>query len=218
NFYGYGEGWFLSDYMGQKLAWHTGGWPGFVSRVTMVPKLNLGVVVLTNQESGAAFNAVTYRVLDAYLNPTQKTDWVAVYDKAVKKSEANADDSFAKHEKARDKSSKPSLSMTRYAGTYSDPWYGDVIVSNENGKLRMRFSKTVQLVGSMTPWQHDTFVVRWDDRSLNADAFVTYSLNADGVIRDVRMEPVSPLTDFSFDFQDLRLTPVKDDAAEQSGK
>jgi hypothetical protein len=24
------------------------------------------------------------------------------------------------------------------------------------------------------------------------------------------MEPVSPLTDFSFDFQDLRLTPVKD--------
>jgi len=208
NFAGYGEGWFLSDYRGQRLVWHTGGWPGMVSRLTLVPELKLGVVVLTNQESGAAFNAVTYRVLDAYLG-RDKTDWVAAYAAAVKKSEAKADDSWKKHEAARDKNSKPSLPMTKYAGTYRDPWYGDVAVVQEGGKLRLRFSKTPQLVGTMAPWQHDTFVVRWDDRSLNADAFVTFSLDADGAIREVRMQPISPLTDFSFDFQDLRLAPVK---------
>jgi CubicO group peptidase (beta-lactamase class C family) len=211
NFAGYGEGWFLSDYHGQRLVWHTGGWPGMVSRVTLVPELHLGIVVLTNQESGAAFNAVTYRALDAYMSST-KTDWVAAYDKAVKKAEGGADDSWKKHEKERDKNGKPSLALAKYAGTYRDRWYGDVIVSNEGGKLRMRFSKTAQLVGTMTPWQHDSFVVRWDDRGLNADAFVTYSLDADGSIRDVRMEPISPLTDFSFDFQDLRLEPVKPEA------
>ena len=96
NFSGYGEAWFLSDYRGQKLVWHTGGWPGMVSRVTLVPALKLGIVVLTNAESGAAFNAVTWRALDAWLNPAQKTDWVAAYDKAVKKSAANADDSLAR--------------------------------------------------------------------------------------------------------------------------
>ncbi len=208
DFYGYGEGWFLSDYMGQKLVWHTGGWPGFVSRVTMVPKLNLGVVVLTNQQSGAAFNAVTYRVLDAYLNPSHKTDWVAVYQKAVQHAEAEADDSVAKHEKARDQRSKPSLALADYAGTYRDPWYGDVVITHEHGKLRLRFSKTRQLIGSMTPWQHDSFTVRWDDRSLDADAFVTFALDMDGHIREMRMQPISPLTDFSFDFQDLRLVPV----------
>ena len=214
HFYGYGEGWFLSDYRGQRLVWHTGGWPGMVSRVTLVPELHLGVVVLTNQESGAAFNAVTYRVLDAYLNPLHKTDWVAVYDKAVKKAEAKADDSFAVHAKARDPNSKPSLSLAKYAGTYRDPWYGDVIISNENGKLRLRFSKTAQLIGSMTPWQHDSFIVHWDDRGLNADAFVNFVLDADGGIREVRMQPVSPLTDFSFDFQDLRLAPLDADKSE----
>lgn len=208
NFSGYGEAWFLSDYRGQKLVWHTGGWPGMVSRVTLVPGQHLGVVVLTNAESGAAFNAVTYRVLDAYLNPAQKTDWVAAYDKAVKKSEAQADDSTAKHEAARDKNSKPSLPLAKYAGTYRDPWYGDVTISDENGKLRLRFSKTAQLIGTMTPWQHDTFTVRWDDRALNADAFVDFSLDVDGQIREMRMQPISPLTDFSFDFQDLRLAPV----------
>jgi CubicO group peptidase (beta-lactamase class C family) len=214
HFYGYGEGWFLSDYRGQRLVWHTGGWPGMVSRVTLVPELHLGVVVLTNQESGAAFNAVTYRVLDAYLNPAHKTDWVAVYDKAVKKAKSNSDDSFAKHTAARDANSKPSLPLAKYAGTYRDPWYGDVIVSNENGKLRLRFSKTAQLIGSMTPWQHDSFVVHWDDRALNADAFVNFVLDADGGIGEVRMQPVSPLTDFSFDFQDLRLTPLAGDKSE----
>ncbi len=208
DYYGYGEGWFLSEYMGQKLAWHTGGWPGFVSRVTMVPELNLGVVVLTNQQSGAAFNAVTYRVLDAYLNPTHQTDWVAVYQKAVQHADAKADDSVAQHEKARDKHSKPSLPLADYAGTYRDPWYGDVAITSERGKLRLRFSKTEQLVGTMTPWQHDSFTVRWDDRSLEADAFVTFSLDMDGRIREMRMQPISPLTDFSFDFQDLRLVPV----------
>ena len=211
DFYGYGEGWFLSDYMGQKLAWHTGGWPGFVSRVTMVPKLHLGVVVLTNQQSGAAFNAITYRVLDAYLNPQHKTDWVAVYDKAVKQFEAKADDSLARHEAERDKHSKPSLPLAQYAGTYRDPWYGDIVIGDEGGKLRLRFSKTQQLVGTMTPWQHDTFVVRWDDRSLNADAFVNFALDDDGHVREMRMKPISPLTDFSFDFQDLRPVPVKAD-------
>jgi hypothetical protein len=214
NFFGYGESWFLSDYRGRKLVWHTGGWPGMVSRVTLVPELKLGVVVLTNAESGAAFNAITYRALDAWLNPGKKTDWVAAYDKAVKKAQAKADDSMAKHEAARDKHSKPSLPLQGYAGTYRDPWYGDVVVSREGGKLRMRFSHTPQLVGTMTPWQHDTFTVRWDDRTLNADAFVTFALDEDGHVREARMEPISPLTDFSFDFQDLRLAPVRQDGAE----
>ncbi|WP_424680801.1 serine hydrolase [Frateuria sp. YIM B11624] len=209
DFFGYGESWFLSDYRGKKLVWHTGGWPGMVSRVTLVPELKLGVVVLTNAESGAAFNAVTYRALDAYLNPGEKTDWVAAYDKAVKHAQAKADDSMAKHEAARDRKSKPSLPLAGYAGTYRDPWYGNVVVSREGGKLRMRFGHTPQLVGTMTPWQHDTFTVRWDDRTLNADAFVTFALDEDGHVREARMEPISPLTDFSFDFQDLRLAPVQ---------
>jgi len=216
NFYGYGEGWFLSDYRGQRLVWHTGGWPGMVSRVTLVPGLHLGVVVLTNQESGAAFNAVTWRVLDAYLNPDKKTDWVAVYDKAVKQGEAKADDNLALHEAARDKNSKPSLPLAKYAGTYRDPWYGDVTISNEHGKLRLRFSKTAQLIGTLTPWQHDSFIVHWNDRALNADAFVTFALDEDGHIREMRMKPVSPLTDFSFDFQDLRLVPVATSAQQEN--
>ncbi|MDR6936109.1 serine hydrolase [Luteibacter sp. 3190] len=207
NFSGYGEGWFVSDYRGHKLVWHTGGWPGMVSRLTMVPDLKLGVVVLTNQESGAAFQAVTMRALDAFMDAPVK-DWIAAYAASVKKAEGNADDSMKKHEAARMKGAKPSLPLDGYAGTYRDPWYGDVNVAKQGGKLVMSFTKTAQLTGTLEPWQHDTFVAHWDDRSLNGDAFVNFVLDPDGKVREVRMEPVSPLTDFSFDFQDLRLAPV----------
>lgn len=207
-FSGYGQGWMLSDYRGQKLVWHTGGWPGMVSRLTLVPDRNLGVVVLTNAELGGAFNAVTLRVLDAYLD-APKTDWNAAYGAVLAKSRQSADDSWAKHEAARAKRSTPSLPPNVYAGTWRDPWYGDIAIAQENGRLRMRFSRTASLVGTLEHWQHDTFLVRWDERWLNADAFVTFALDADGKPREARMQAVSPNTDFSFDFQDLVLTPVR---------
>lgn len=207
DFAGYGEGWSLSSYRGQRLVWHTGGWPGMVSRLTLVPSQKLGIVVLTNQEVGAAFNAITLQVLDAFLQ-APPTDWTAAYAAAVAKAAGNADESWAKHEAARDRHSRPSLPLAGYAGTYADPWYGQVQLAQEGGKLRLRFSRTPQLVGTLEHWQHDTFIVRWDDRSLNADAFVNFALTPDGKIREARMEAISPLTDFSFDFQDLVLSPI----------
>ncbi|WP_363796782.1 serine hydrolase [Lysobacter firmicutimachus] len=208
NFAGYGEGWQLTDYRGRKLVWHTGGWPGMVSRVTLVPEHKLGVVVLTNAELPGAFQAVTMRALDAYLD-APRTDWNAAYAAALAKSRSKADESWNKHVAARAPDSRPSLPPQGYAGTYRDPWYGDVsIEAAADGKLRLRFTRTAELVGTLEHWQHDSFIVRWDRRWLNADAFVNFALTADGKVREVRMEAVSPLTDFSFDFQDLRLSPV----------
>ncbi|WP_051176268.1 serine hydrolase [Luteimonas mephitis] len=210
NFLGYGEGWVLADYRGSKLVYHTGGWPGMVSRLTLVPEQKLGVVVLTSAEAGAAFNAITMRVLDAYLD-APRTDWVAAYAAAMAKSQGNADESWQKHVAARDAGSKPSLPLDGYAGTYRDPWYGDVVLSRNGKGLQIQFAKTAQLLGDLEHWQHDTFIVRWRDRSLNADAFLSFSLDPDGRIVEARIVPVSPLTDFSFDFQDLRLAPVDEE-------
>lgn len=207
NFMGYGQGWNLSDYAGERLVWHTGGWPGQVSRLTLVPGEKIGVVVLTSGEVGQAFHAITYEALDMMLGRSGN-DWLQGYAASFAKAQGNADEDWQKHVAARDATSKPSLALAKYAGTYRDPWYGDVLVRQGAKGLEMQFSKTAELLGDIEHWQHDTFIVRWRDRGLNADAFVNFSLDPDGRIREVRMEPISPLTDFSFDFQDLRLVPV----------
>ena len=208
NFMGYGQGWQLSDYAGERLVWHTGGWPGQVSRLTLVPGEKLGVVVLTSGEVGQAFHAITYEALDMMLGRSGN-DWLQAYAESFARAQGNADEDWKKHVAARDAASKPSLALAKYAATYRDPWYGDVLVRQGAKGLEMQFAKTAELLGDIEHWQHDSFIVRWRDRGLNADAFVNFSLDADGHIREMRMEPISPLTDFSFDFQDLRLVPVK---------
>ncbi|MGE5815342.1 MAG: serine hydrolase [Acidobacteriota bacterium] len=208
-FRGYALGLEARDYRGHKILTHTGGLPGYVSKVTWVPDLGLGVAVLTNQESGEAFSAITFQVMDAFMLPAgaAKTDWLGAYKKVHDRNAAEVRAAEQKAATNRNSSSRPSLPLERYAGTYTDAWYGDVAIALENGKLVMRFTKTPVLVGDLEHYQYDTFIVRWHDRELRADAYVTFALNPDGTIEQARMEAVSPATDFSFDFQDLLLKP-----------
>jgi hypothetical protein len=207
NFSAYGLGWMLNDYRGKKIVSHTGGLAGYVSRVTMVPDLKLGIVVLTNQEAGGAFQAVTYTILDRYLGAPE-TDWVAPFLAQEKQGETGAKETVKQAAAKRNASSRPSLPPASYAGHYRDAWYGDVSIEEHGGKLTISFTHTRQLTGDLEHWQYDTFVARWRDRTLAADAYATFSLKPDGSIDEVKMTPVSPLTDFSFDFQDLLLRPV----------
>jgi CubicO group peptidase (beta-lactamase class C family) len=206
-FRGYALGLEARDYRGRKVLTHTGGLPGYVSRVTTVPDLQLGVAVLTNQESGEAFNAITFWILDHFMN-AKDTDWLAAYQAVRQRSLARIADQETKQSAARDTSSRPSLALEKYAGTYRDDWYGDITLTVEGGRGVLRFSKTPLLVGDLEHWQHDTFVVRWRDRELRADAFITFALTPDGSVDRATMRAVSDMTDFSFDFHDLLLRPV----------
>ena len=51
----------------------------------------------------------------------------------------------------------------------------------------------------------NTFIVKWDDRSMDADAYAVFTLDKEGKAEAFTMEAISPLTDFSFDFHDLSL-------------
>ncbi|MDB5198622.1 MAG: serine hydrolase, partial [Chitinophagaceae bacterium] len=65
------------------------------------------------------------------------------------------------------------------------------------------------LNGEMFPYKGNTFIVKWTDRSMDADAFVMFDLDNTGKPSGMKMQAISPLTDFSFDFQDLDFKRVK---------
>ncbi len=207
NFNGYALGFGVRDYRGHKLVSHTGGLPGYVSRVAMVPDVNVGVAVLTNQESGAAFESIALYILDHYLG-VPPFDWIDGFQKLNARSESESAAAAQRKSASRDASSKPSLPLAKYAGTYRDAWYGDIEIAERGGKLTIRFTHTPSLAGDLEHWQHDTFIARWTDRELRADAYLTFALDPDGSIDQAKMRAVSPDTDFSFDFQDLLLKPV----------
>jgi hypothetical protein len=165
----------------------------------------------TNQESGAAFQSVTNTIIDSYLGVPAK-DWVSAYSEVDRRRHEAAKKAVSDATAKRDINSKPGLPLSSYAGRYRDPWYGDVLVTEVDGKLAMSFSHTPRLTGVIEHWQYETFIVRWNDRSLDADAYVTFELTPEGKVDLVRMKAVSPSTDFSFDFHHLRLLPVAADA------
>jgi hypothetical protein len=174
----------------------------------MIPDFDLGVVVLTNQESDQAFEAVTFHIVDHYLG-APSTDWLDAYAKVLKRQASANAETERKAAAARDTASHPSLPLAGYTGTYRDQWYGDVTIALEKGRPVIRFTRTPSLVGDLEHYQYDTFIARWRDRELRADAYVTFALNPDGSVDQVKMRAVSPATDFSFDFHDLLLQPVR---------
>jgi CubicO group peptidase (beta-lactamase class C family) len=212
NFRAYGLGWDLRDYRGKRAVGHTGGLSGYVSRTALIPELKLGVVVLTNQEVTAAHSAIANTVVDHYLG-VPDADWVGAYSASLKKQQAEGEEAVKKASGQRKLNTQPALPLAGYAGRYRDAWYGDMRIEEHGGKLSIYFTHTPDLAGDLEHWQYDTFVARWKKRTLDADAYVTFSLKPDGSIDEVRMKPVSPLTDFSYDFQDLLFHPIAINAA-----
>ena len=211
NFHAYGLGWDLSDYRGKRVVGHTGMLSGYVSRTALIPELKLGIVILTNQEVTAAHAAIAATVIDRYLG-VPDADWVAAYSARLKKQRAEGEEAVKKAAGQRNPSTRPALPLASYAGRYRDAWYGDMRIEEHGGRLSLYFTHTPDLAGDLEHWQYDTFVARWKNRTLDADAYVTFTLKPDGGVDEVRMAAVSPLTDFSFDFQDLLFRPVAIDA------
>ena len=212
HFKAYGLGWFLSDVNGYLEVTHTGGLLGIVSQVTMIPELDLGIIVLTNQQSGAAFRSITNSIKDSYFGIEGK-DRIKQYNESrlrgEKRAEAEVAEVWKNVNAAQQNSKMTTAALEKYTGTYRDPWFGVVEISMKDGKLTFKSENVSDFQGSMSYYKGNSFVVKWDDRALNADAFVVFSLDKEGDPKGFTMEPVSPLTDFSFDFQDLEFHKKK---------
>ena len=96
-----------------------------------------------------------------------------------------------------------------FAGTYKDAWLGDITISVKNGRAWFDSKRSPKLTGELFHYKGNTFVVKWKDRSMDADAFVNFSLDEEGRASGIKMRAISPLTDFSYDFHDLDFQRVK---------
>jgi CubicO group peptidase (beta-lactamase class C family) len=205
HFAAYGLGWELEDVDGYKRVSHDGGLPGMVTHVGMLPELNVGVIVLTNQQEEAALEAVSMQLLEAYAG-VPKRDWVALAAASKKAREEQIRSADAQSAPAASAAKWSPADPDAYVGLFTDPWRGAATISRDQDVLRLTFSHTHALSGRLTPVGVNLFVVRWDDRTLDADAYVRFVNDYSGKVAGFTMQAVSAATDFSFDFQDLEFT------------
>jgi CubicO group peptidase (beta-lactamase class C family) len=208
---GYGLGWFLNDAKGYQQVSHTGGLLGIVTQVTLLPELKLGIIVLTNQLSGYAFTSITNTIKDAYFGMPYR-DRVAQYKKISDEDKAEAKavtDGIWTAIAAAQKKAVSAIPDSMLLGTYADSWFGKITISKKNNQYLFSSQRSPKLTGEMLPYKANTYVVKWFDRSMDADAFASFKLDEEGKAVGLSMKAISPLTDFSFDFHDLDLKRVE---------
>lgn len=205
HFYTYGLGWGITDVAGFTKLSHTGGMPGMLSQTILIPELDLGVVVLTNADPGGySFVTIPNLIVDSYIG-IDSIDWIGNMTKRINEREQEGD-SVVNHvwdvvKKAKTKH----LNFEDYTGTYEDPWFGEMVIWENNKELWIKSVRSPKLTGKMSFYNANTFAIRWDYRDMECDAFASFVLDKEGKAVSFTMEGISPNIDFSFDFQHLNL-------------
>lgn len=215
----YALGWSISTFHGQPLHSHGGGVLGMTTHLMLLPREDLGVFVSNNLMS-AAPRPVAYDIAELFLDMEGDdgnagtgagANWIAVVDDLIEQRRDSSAEVVEKAMAERNEDSEPSLPLAAYAGTYQDPWYGEITLTLEDDdRLWFRSPRSEPLTGPLEHFQYDTFIVRWNDRRLQADAYISFTISPEGEVEGVRMKAVSPSTDFSFDFHHLDLRRVEE--------
>ncbi|HEY0335680.1 MAG TPA: serine hydrolase [Stenotrophomonas sp.] len=205
-FSSYALGWNVQDYRGVKVIQHGGAVFGVLTFIVMVPERGFGMSLQINAEDVTVMRGLMYEVLDRYLGLPPR-DWVAAFDEWNRQRLAEGVAAMDASGKQVRKGGRAPFPLAGYAGTYADPWYGPIGIAEQGGKLRIDFRQSPNMAGALTYWQYDTFRVDWDDASIEP-AYVTFGLDAEGKVERITMKAVSPVADFSYDYQDLVFSPV----------
>jgi len=204
HFNAYGMGWGMYDYYGRKIINHSGGLDGMLSYTVLIPEENAGFVVLTNNES-PSFLIMMNKIRDMLVD-APKRDWNAEAKAQVERNKAADAAERSKVDAARVPNTKPSLDLARYAGTYSSQMYGDVTVTNENGKLVLRLGPAPNFVADLEHWHYDTFQIHWRP-TVNYNfprGFVTFTIAEDATTDQLKID--QPNNDFWFYELELKRT------------
>lgn len=202
----YALGWEVRDYKGAKIVWHAGGLFGFTTVVVMIPEREVGFAIAINSEEIEPRYGLMYELIDHYLG-LPRQDWPSKFGE-YRRSRIAAAEAAVKQQAAAPAKTGPSLPRARYAGSYTDPWYGTLKVGSDAKGLTVDFATTPGMTGRLTHYQYDTFVAKFDDAGIEP-AYLTFGLDAEGKVSRITAKPVSPIADFSFDYGDLQFEPSK---------
>ena len=183
-FRAYGLGWYLEDYHGVRIAYHGGRIDGMSSRLTLVPKLNLGIAILTNRGRSNLPDALTFRLLDAYLG-TPPRDWstemLQLGPDPYEKREQDRKALLAK----RIPGTHPSLPLKRYAGLYESKLYGPLDVAYDGKSLTL--TRSAEAVATLSHFHYDTFFADFANPALR-DRLVRFEIDQYGRVSALELD------------------------------
>ncbi|MEP1554164.1 MAG: serine hydrolase [Paraglaciecola sp.] len=181
----YGLGWRLFDVDGLQLASHTGTISGFQAFVTLVPKLELGIVLLSNGSNSGARASIMQTILKAFVSPNDDYDWV---QDEFEYREVRKQEYLANWQEPKG-TNTVLLAPSNYVGTFEDKWFGKIIIENTNGKLRIHSDRMLSLTGTLKPFNEHSFKIIWDNQNAASHAFIHFNTDINSVVTSFTLTP-----------------------------
>jgi CubicO group peptidase (beta-lactamase class C family) len=190
----YGMGFFVTSYRGHKFVHHGGNIDGFSALVAFLPQENIGLVILTNQNSSPLPAVVAYNVWDRLLGMDQ-VDWTARIKQQRALTKASEQDAKQKGYTTQHAGTHPSHELAEYAGEYEHPGYGIVKIEFAGGALKIDYHG---LGGTLTHFHYDVFEVPKDDLNPFSEEKVQFHSSLAGEIDSLGIPFESTLKDITF--------------------
>ncbi|WP_326583990.1 serine hydrolase [Streptomyces sp. NBC_00481] len=183
----YGLGWNVSyDDLGRLRLSHSGAFAlGAHTNVTMLPGEQLGIAVLTNGEPVGLADAVALDFFDTaqYGEPTE--DWLGLTAQLHEQEEQKLR-SPTDYSKPPDDASDARSDST-YTGTYANPYYGPLTVTETNGDLTMRLGPK-PMTFRLTHYAGDTFFFEAVGENATGPSGVTFKGDENGRATSLTIE------------------------------
>lgn len=185
----YGLGWFEQDFRGRFLAFHTGSLDGRTAIVGLLPDQRVGVYIFGNADHVEFRHALMLKTLDLFAgtNGEPARDWSAEFRTLYDGIHATADSAKAAAAKRRVAGTNPSLPLSAYAGTYTHPAWGTLVITDAHGVLRMKLGTALGGSGPLTHWHYDTFHAMLGD-GRDGPTTLQFVLGIDGKVAKVLLD------------------------------
>lgn len=185
----YGLGWFQQDFRGRFVAFHTGSLDGRTAIIGLLPDERVGVYVFGNMDHAEFRHALMFQVMDLFAgtNGGQVRNWSDEFLSLYTSLRAAGEGARKAADAKRVMGTAPSRALADYAGTYTHPAWGDLVVSLADGRLEARIGAGPLNTGPLAHWNYDTF--RWhlgDGR--NPPNTLTFVLDPAGRVAQVMLD------------------------------
>ncbi|WP_458042296.1 MULTISPECIES: serine hydrolase [Bacteria] len=133
---------------------HSGafGW-GTATNATMIPDLNVGIVVLTNGAPSGVPEAIASEFVDLVQFGEETRPWLELWPAQFAHFADPAGDLVGETAPADAAAAGPAAD---YVGTYTSPYFGDFVVTEENGTLTGALGPEGGYTFEIDPWDGDT--------------------------------------------------------------
>jgi hypothetical protein len=174
--------------------------------MVLIPELDLGVVVMLNASAEEARQAIMKGIVTPYLG-VDDVDWVEYFSREQEPVTGEVPE--AEPIQVDYENGSVLAPLPAYTGTYADRWFGDVSILMVDEELWFASAKSPRITGRLWPQREHTFIARWSDRSVNADAWVMFEIGETGKASGIKM--LKLMQDSEIDYMDLNFSRIAEE-------